>query len=153
MMDNKQQQPAPADAPMIALNDHCRYRILQPNGIFLVEIDTNNRATVDVWVEFTAEIRRNWDRPDPISVVVDTTALEFAFTPYMLRRGVAVMTINGHIPSNIAWVIRDNLVGNIIRGLVGRGLGRAVYYVTYDLEDGIAWVDARASVQVEGGGV
>lgn len=138
------------DTEMTPLGPHVRWAMLQPEGILLLELDSNDRRTMDQWVDFSAQKRREWDGETPIMVIVDATALQFAFSPYLMKKGADMMKINKKAETFIAWVVQKNFAGQLIKGMLGRGSGGGSrYFVCYERAEAIAWVRAEYQAFLE----
>lgn len=131
---------------MKVITDHFRtgHIPIGNDNALVVEIDSHDRDTVNTWMDFSENIRREWkDVTKPLFIVVDMSATDFSFGAYANRRAANMMSIQPQIPTYIAWVIRESMVGNLMRASLNAfnlSSRAARFMVVYNRQDAYDWL-------------
>jgi len=113
-------------------------------NITLVEVRDNTRETVDAWIDLSMRLRGDCDPDGCLLVVADMSGIDYAFSPYLMKRGAQMMEFRREIPTYIGWVINDNFVGRMIEALLQRGtVGNAEFFITHSRANAFDWVRAK----------
>lgn len=128
------------------ISEHCHSAQLTEHNIILVKLSAVDRETIDAWIDLSKQHRQTWEAGKPVPVIVDTSSLELAFSPYFFSRGAELMDVRPELQTYIAWVIKRNLVGQLVRGLLGRGSRNNFFSTFYEYDRALDWITRKCEV-------
>lgn len=116
---------------------------LGETDIILVEVNAYDMETIQHWIDFSADVRRDWDENKPMYLMIDTSKQDLPLNRRIQNQLQELSAIRPHLKSYAAWLIPKSIMGSLIKtGLMvfNHSSKTSQALVFYSREEGYEWL-------------